>query len=84
MKTAYQNTSHLKPTAETNQRTAILGYIIHSHSRPGEHIRPLWLSQSPNFKIQQIDFEVDTKAGCNILLFYKVRIYLGQNDCRKS
>ena len=36
----------------------------------GEHIQPLWISQSRDSAMQQIDCEVDTGAGCNILTLY--------------
>ena len=33
------------------------------------HIRPAWLSLEPNSPIQKLNCEVDTGAGCNILLY---------------
>ena len=35
--------------------------------RNSEHIRPAWISKSKDLPIQQIDCEVDTGAGCNVL-----------------
>ena len=40
---------------------------------PEEHIRPLWVSQHQNSPIHQIDCEVDTGAGCNVLPLYKAK-----------
>ena len=39
----------------------------------GKHISPLWISQSTDSAMQQIDCEVHTGAGCNILPLYKAR-----------
>ena len=35
--------------------------------RNSEHIRPAWISKSKDSPIQQIDCEVDTGAGCNVI-----------------
>ena len=40
---------------------------------PEEHIRPLWVSQSRNSTVHEIDCEVDTGAGCNVLPLYKAK-----------
>ena len=48
---------------------------IHSHSTLGEHIKSIWLWQSPNSKIQQIDCKVDNGTGCNIFPFYKAQTH---------
>ena len=32
-----------------------------------EHIRPAWISKSKDSAIEQIDCEVDTGAGCNVI-----------------
>ena len=45
-----------------------------------EHIRPAWIVQSPNSKIHQVDMEIDTGAGCNIMPLYKVKNSLVRND----
>ena len=39
---------------------------------------PLWISQSQNSLVQQIDYEVDTGAGCNVLPTYKAGALFGQ------
>ena len=43
-----------------------------------EHIRPAWLAQSQNSKKHQVDIEIDTGAGCNVMPFYKVQELFGQ------
>ena len=43
-----------------------------------EHIRPAWVTQSKNSKMHQIDVEIDTGAGCNVMLLYKVNELFGQ------
>ena len=35
--------------------------------RNSEHIRPAWISKSRDSSIEQIDCEVDTGAGCNVI-----------------
>ena len=35
--------------------------------RNSEHIRPAWISRSKDSPIEQIDCEVDTGAGCNVI-----------------
>ena len=37
-----------------------------------EHIRPAWISQCQNTKKHQVDIEIDTGAGCNVMSFYKL------------
>ena len=32
-----------------------------------EHIQPAWLAQSQNSKKHQVDMEIDTGAGCNVM-----------------
>ena len=35
--------------------------------RNSEHIQPAWISKSKDSEIEQIDCEVDTGAGCNVI-----------------
>ena len=35
--------------------------------RNSEHIRPAWIYKSKDSEIEQIDCEVDTGAGCNVI-----------------
>ena len=42
------------------------------------NIKPLWILWSQNFPVQQIDCEVDTGAGCNVLPAYKAGVLFGQ------
>ena len=44
------------------------------------HIQPLWISLSKDSNVQQIDHEVDTGAGCNIVPATKQKCSLGRND----
>ena len=69
--------AYLTSTVETHQISAVPVTKIHAHSTPGKHIAALWLSQTPNSKIQHIDCEVDTRAGCNILLLHKAQTLFG-------
>ena len=43
-----------------------------------EHIRPAWIAQSQNSKIHQVNMEIDTGAGCNVMPLYKVNELFGQ------
>ena len=43
-----------------------------------EHIQPAWVSQSQNSKMHQMDMEIDTGAGCNVMPLYKVHELFGQ------
>ena len=41
--------------------------ICQLSERNSEHIRPAWISKTKNLAIEQIDCEVDTGAGCNVI-----------------
>ena len=69
--------TYLTARAEIYQMSAVQVCRMHSHSLPGEHIRQIWVSQSPNSKIQQIDCDVDTTTGYNILVLYKAQTLFG-------
>ena len=43
-----------------------------------EHIQLAWISQSQNSKKHQVDVEIDTRAGCNVMPIYKVHELFGQ------
>ena len=43
-----------------------------------EHIQPAWILQSQSSKKHQVDVEIDTGAGCNVMPLYKVHELLGQ------
>ena len=43
-----------------------------------EHIQPAWIAQSQNSKKHQLDVEIDTGAGCNVMPLYKVQELFGQ------
>ena len=43
-----------------------------------EHIQPAWMTQSKNSKMHQIDMEIDTGAGCNMMPLYKVNKLFSQ------
>ena len=41
--------------------------------RNPEHIQPAWISKSKDSEIEQIDCEVDTGAGCNVIGLKQVK-----------
>ena len=41
--------------------------IYQLSERNSEHISPAWISKSKDSEIEQIDCEVDTGAGCNVI-----------------
>ena len=43
-----------------------------------KHIQPAWIAQSQNTKKHQLDVEIDTGAGCNVMPLYKVQELFGQ------
>ena len=43
-----------------------------------EQIRPAWIVESQNSKMHQMNVEIDTGAGCNVMLLYKVKELFGQ------
>ena len=43
-----------------------------------EHIQPAWIAQSQNSKMHQIDMEIDTGAGCNVMPLYKINELFSQ------
>ena len=43
-----------------------------------EHIWLAWITQSQNSKKHQLDIEMDTGAGCNVMPLYKVQELFGQ------
>ena len=65
--------TYLTSIAEIHHISAIPVSKIHSNLIPGENIRPVYLSQFPNSKIQQIECKVDTRVGCNILPLYQAQ-----------
>ena len=44
----------------------------------GKHIQPAWIAQSQNSKKHQLDVEIDTGAGCNVMPLYKMQELFGQ------
>ena len=43
-----------------------------------EYVRPAWIAQSQSSKKHQLDVEIDTGAGCNVIPLYKVQELFGQ------
>ena len=43
-----------------------------------EHIQPAWIAQSQNSQKHQVDIEIDTGTGCNVMPLYKVHELFGQ------
>ena len=46
--------------------------------RNSEHIRPAWISRSKDSPIKEIDCEVDTGAGCNVIGYNQAKELFGQ------
>ena len=38
----------------------------------------VWIAQSQDFKKHQVDVEIDTEVGCNVIPLYKVKELFGQ------
>ena len=38
-----------------------------------EQIRPAWIAESQNSEMHQMNVEIDTGAGCNVMPLYKVK-----------
>ena len=47
-------------------------------SEQSEHIRPAWIAQSQNSMKHQLDVEIDTGAGCNVMSLYNMQELFGQ------
>ena len=43
-----------------------------------EYIWPAWIGQSQSSKKHQLDIEIDTGAGCNVMPLYIVQELFGQ------
>ncbi len=66
------------PTVPHHQIHTVPVCRLQQHRMTGEHIRPAWISeQSRDSPINQIDCEVDTGAGCNVLPMYKAAALFG-------
>ena len=59
----------IKSTVKSLKTTTKVHYI----HKDTEHVRPLWLLQSPNSNIAKTECEVDTGAGCNIMPLHKAQ-----------
>ena len=47
-------------------------------NKQSEHVQLAWIAQSQNSKKHQLDVEIDTGAGCNVMPLYKVQELFGQ------
>ena len=47
-------------------------------NKQSEHIQSAWIAWSQNSKKHQVDIEIDTGAGCNVMPLYKVHELFGQ------
>ena len=47
--------------------------VCQLNERKSEHIQPAWISRSKDSLIEQIDCEVDTGAGCNVIGHYQAK-----------
>ena len=43
-----------------------------------EQIQPAWIAESQNSEMHQMNVEIDTGAGCNVMPLYKVKELFGQ------
>ena len=71
----YLTNDQVKVSVKCLKATAKVHYVS---SKDTEHIRPLWVAQSQGSQVFQTDYEVNTRAGCNILPTYKAQQLLGQ------
>ena len=65
------------PQAKCNSLKTVQVSRIRANEK-SEHIQPAWIAQSQNSKVHQMDIEIDTGAGCNVMLLYKVNELFGQ------
>ena len=47
-------------------------------NKQSEHIQPAWIAQSQNSKKHQLDVEIDTGTGCDVMPLHKVQELFGQ------
>ena len=47
-------------------------------NKQSKHIQPAWIAQSQSSKKHQLDVEIDTGAGCNVMPLYKVQELFGR------
>ena len=65
------------PQTNCNTLQTVQGSRLGSNEKR-DHIQPAWIVQSPNSKIHQVDMEIDTGAGCNIMQLYKLNELFGE------
>ena len=65
------------PQASCNSLQMVQVFRLGANEK-SEDIRPSWIAQSQNSKMHQIDVEIDTGAGCNVMPLYKVKELFGQ------
>ena len=65
------------PQAECNSPKTVQVFRLGANEQ-SEHILPAWIAQSQNSEMHQVDIEIDTGAGCNVMPLYKVHELFGQ------
>ena len=71
----YDTNNQTRASVKCLKTTTKLHYM---KNKDNEHIRPLWVAQSEESKIHQIDCEVNIGAGCNILPVHKAKELFGK------
>ena len=65
------------PQAKCNSLKTVQVTRLDANER-SEHIQPAWIAQSQSSKKHQVDIEIDTGAGCNVMPLDKVQELFGQ------
>ena len=65
------------PQAKCNSLKTVKLFGLDANDQ-SEHIQPAWIAQSQNSKKHQVDIEIDTGVGCNVMPLYKVHEHFGQ------
>ena len=72
---SHDTDNQVKAPVKSLKATLKMHYMTYSDN---EHIRPLWVAESMNSKVQQTMCEVNTGAGCNILLVHEAKRLFGK------
>ena len=82
LETAQYSTSYFMSKGELLQTTCnslkTVQVSRRGANKQSEHICLAWITQSQNSKKHQLDIEIDTGAGYNVMPLYKVQELFGQ------
>ena len=67
----FMSKGELPQTARNSLKTVQVSRL--GANEQTEHIQPACIAQSQNSKKHQLDIEIDTGAGCNVMPLYKVQ-----------